>query len=114
VPADVPVGMPTGTGAEIGVSTLAYIQAFIQENWILSPYLLDQSRLTSIEAKVLLQYSADGTLVRYRIIEGSGNSQFDESITRAIIKSKQLAQKLPRNEELTVVFNLKEMAAARR
>ena len=111
VPADVPIGMPTGTGDEVGVSTLAYIQAFIQQNWTLSPYLLDQSRLASIEARVLLQYSQDGTLMRYRILEGSGDSQFDDSIKKAIIKSKQLAQKLPRNEELTVVFNLKEMAA---
>ncbi len=111
VPAEVPIGMPTGTGDEIGVSTLAYIEAFIQQNWTLSPYLLDQSRLAGIEARVLLEYSKEGTLTRYRILETSGNSQFDDSIKRAITKSKQLAQTLPRNEELTVVFNLKEMAA---
>ncbi len=114
IPADVPVGMPTGTGTEVGVSTLAYIQATIQQNWALSPYLLDQSRLASIEARIQLEYSAAGTLVRYRILESSGNSQFDESIKQAIIKSKQLTQKLPRNEEFTVIFNLKEMVAARR
>lgn len=113
LPEDVPVGMPTGSGDEIGVSTLAYIEAFIRQNWNLSPYLLDQSRLASIEAKVKLQYSAEGKLMRFRVIESSGNSQFDESIKNAITKSQQLAQKLPRTEELTVVFNLKEMAAKR-
>lgn len=111
---DVPVGMPTGTGTEIGVSTLAYIEATIQQNWVLSPYLLDQSRLASIQARVQLEYSAAGTLVRYRILENSGNGQFDDSIKQAIIKSKQLAQKLPRNEEIIVIFNLKEMVAAKR
>ena len=114
VPKDVPVGMPEGTGTEVGVSVVSYIQAYIQENWALSPYLLDQSRLGSIEARVLLVYSASGELIRYRIVEPSGDSQFDDSIKRAIIKSKQLQQKLPKNTELTVVFNLKEMADARR
>ena len=114
IPAEVPVGMPEGSGTEVGVSTLAYIQATIQQNWALSPYLLDQSRLAAIEARVLLEYSAAGQLVRYRILERYGNSQFDDSIKLAIIKSKQLAQKLPRNEEITVIFNLKEMVAAQR
>ncbi len=114
IPAAVPVGMPTGTGSEVGVSIIDYIQATIQQNWALSPYLLDQSRLAAIEARVELEYSAAGTLVRYRILEGSGSSQFDDSIKTAILKSKQLAQKLPRNEDFTVIFNLKEMAAAKR
>lgn len=113
LPEDVPVGMPTGSGDEIGVSTLAHIESFIRQNWNLSPYLLDQSRLASIEAKVKLQYSAEGKLMSFRVIESSGNSQFDESIKNAITKSQQLPKKLPRTEELTVVFNLKEMAAKR-
>lgn len=110
----VPVGMPDGSGDEVGVSLLAYIQATIQQNWALSPYLLDRARLGSIEAKVLLAYAADGSLSRYRIIEPSGDQQFDDSITRAIIKSRQLQQQLPRDTEVTVIFNLKEMVAARR
>jgi len=114
VPAEVPVGMPDGRGDEIGVSTLAYIQGVIKQNWALSPYLLDQSRLANIEARVSLLYGSDGTLQSFRVIEGSGDSQFDESIKKAIIKSKHLGQTLPHSEELTVTFNLKEMAAARR
>ncbi|MDT8442172.1 MAG: TonB C-terminal domain-containing protein [Desulfuromonadales bacterium] len=109
-----PVGMPDGSGDEVGVSLLANIQATIQQNWALSPYLLDRARLGSIEARVLLAYAADGSLSRYRVIESSGDSQFDDSITRAIIKSRQLQQKLPRDTEVTVIFNLKEMVAARR
>ncbi|MCK4536139.1 MAG: TonB C-terminal domain-containing protein [Desulfuromonadales bacterium] len=114
VPADVPVGMPTGTGHEVGVSMLAYIQEVIKQNWALSPYLLDQSRLASIEAKVSVRYATDGKLVGFRILKDSGDSQFDDSIKRAITKSKQLQHKLPQSTELTVVFNLKEMAEARR
>lgn len=114
VPADVPVGMPDGTGDEVGISALAFVQAFIQQNWALSPYLLDQSRLADIEAKATLNYAADGHLKNYRINTPSGNQQFDDSLTKAIIKSKQLPQPLPKDFELVVIFNLKEMAAMRR
>lgn len=114
VPADVPVGMPDGTGDEVGISALAFVQAFIQQNWALSPYLLDQSRIADIEAKATLAYSAAGKLVRYRINTPSGNQQFDDSLKKAIIKSQQLPQPLPKDLELNVTFNLKNMATTRR
>lgn len=110
VAADVPVGMPDGTGDEVGISALAFVQAFIQENWALSPYLLDQSRLRNLEAKATLIYAASGEMIRYRINKPSGNQQFDDSLKRAITKSKQLPQPLPKQLELLVTFNLKEMA----
>src|SRR5210317_1040435 len=114
VAADVPVGMPDGTGDEVGVSALAFVQAFIQQNWALSPYLLDQSRIANIEAKTKLVYAADGRLKSFRIESPSGNQQFDDSLKKAIIKSQQLPQPLPKDLELVVIFNLKEMAATRR
>jgi colicin import membrane protein len=114
VPADVPIGMPDGTGDEVGVSALAFVQAFIQQNWVLSPYLLDQARIADIEAKATLAYSASGKLVRFRIDAPSGNQQFDDSLKRAITKSDQLPEALPKDLELVVTFNLKEIAAARR
>ena len=110
VAADVPVGMPDGTGDEVGVSALAFVQAFIQQNWALSPYLLDQSRLRDLEAKATLTYAASGEMIRYRINTPSGNQQFDDSLKRAITKSKQLPQPLPKQLDLLVTFNLKEMA----
>lgn len=110
VAADVPVGMPDGTGDEVGISALAFVQAFIQENWALSPYLLDQSRIRDLEAKATLTYAATGEMIRYRINTPSGNQQFDDSLKRAITKSKQLPQPLPKKLELLVTFNLKEMA----
>jgi len=114
IPEDVPVGMPDGTGDEVGISALAFVQGYIQQNWALSPYLLDQSRLSSLEAKATLAYDESGKLTRYRLDEPSGNQQFDDSLKKAIIKSQQLPQPLPKNVELVVVFNLKEMAAMRR
>ena len=114
VPADVPVGMPDGTGDEVGVSALAFVQAFIQQNWALSPYLLDQSRLANLEAKAKLVYAADGRLKSFRSEKPPGNPQLDDSLKKAIIKSQQLPQPLPKDLELVVIFNLKEMAATRR
>lgn len=111
---DVPVGMPDGSGDEIGISALAFVQAFIQENWTLSPYLLDQAQIADLEAKASMSYSAEGRLVRFRLEAPSGNSQFDESLKKAIVKSQQLPQSLPRDLDLMVTFNLKEMAASRR
>jgi colicin import membrane protein len=110
VAADVPVGMPDGQGNEVGIGALAFVQAFIQQNWALSPYLIDQSRIAKIEAKATLAYSAAGKLIRYRINTPSGNQQFDDSLKRAITKSQQLPQPLPKALELNVTFNLKEMA----
>ncbi|MGK2943740.1 MAG: TonB C-terminal domain-containing protein [Desulfuromonadales bacterium] len=114
VPADVPVGMPDGQGDEVGVSALAFVQAFIQQNWILSPYLLDQSRIADFEAVATLNYSASGSLTSYSVDRLSGNKQFDDSLKTAIVKSKQLPQPLPKELKLVVTFNLKDIAAARR
>lgn len=114
VAADVPVGMPDGQGDEVGISALAFVQAFIQQNWALSPYLIDQSRIANIEARATLAYSAAGKLLRYRIESPSGNQQFDDSLKRAITKSQQLPQPLPKDLELNVTFNLKNMAAERK
>ncbi len=113
VPADVPVGMLDGQGNEAGVAVVAFIQEFIQQNWALSPYLLDQSRLANFEAKTSLSYSKAGKLMSYRVDHLSGNKQFDDSLKRAIIKSQQLPQALPKDLNLVVIFNLKDMAAAR-
>ncbi len=110
VAADVPVGMLDGTGDEVGISALAFVQAFIQQNWALSPYLLDQSRLRDLEAKATLTYAVSGEMIRYRINTPSGNQQFDDSLKRAITKSKQLPQPLPKQLDLSVTFNLKEMS----
>ena len=110
IAADVPVGMPDGTGDEVGISALAFVQAFIQGNWALSPYLLGQSRLRDLEAKATLTYAPSGEMIRYRINTPSGNQQFDDSLKRAITKSKQLPQPLPQQLDLLVTFNLKEMA----
>ena len=110
IAADVPVGMPDGTGNEVGISALAFVQAFIQGNWALSPYLLGQSRLRDLEAKATLTYAPSGEMIRYRINTPSGNQQFDDSLKRAITKSKQLPQPLPQQLDLLVTFNLKEMA----
>ena len=113
VAADVPVGMPDGQGEDVGISALAFVQAFIQQNWVLSPYLIDQSRIANIEARATLAYSAAGKLVRFRINNPSGNQQFDDSLKRAITKSEQLPKPLPKDLELVVTFNLKDIAAGR-
>jgi colicin import membrane protein len=116
VPAEIRVGMQNAGGTEEGVDAGAYIQTTLQNNWALSPYLLaDSARMARIEAWVVLTYDKSGKLEGYRFEQESGDAQFDESIRRALVKSQRLQQPLPaRMEDLRVIFNLKEMNAARR
>ena len=100
-----PVGMADGTGDEAGVRAVAFVQEFIQQQWSFSKY----QAAGSPEAEVELFYNAEGTLIHYKFLEKSGNSIFDESLTRAIAKSKQLPQPLPKSMSFEIVFNLKDM-----
>ena len=116
VPADVPIGLPDAKGNEAGVTSLVYVQAFIQEQWALSPYLLkDPVKMERLNVWVVLTYDKGGRLVSYRIEKDSGDRQFDESVKRALLKAQQLPVTLPqRLEDVRVVFNLKALAEARR
>jgi hypothetical protein len=115
VPADVPVGMADAKGSEAGVYAEVFVQATIQQNWALSPYLLkDPAKMARIEAWVRVTYSKSGRLERFSFEKESQDSQFDESIKRALVKSQQLNHTLPeRLEDARVIFNLKDMATAR-
>ena len=103
--AEAPVGMLDGKGNEAGVSAIAFVQEYIRQQWNLSQYQVSGNP----EAEAVLLYSATGKLLHYRFVKKSGNNIFDESLTRAINKSKQLNQPLPKQMEFQVVFNLKEM-----
>ena len=89
--ADAPVGMADGTGDEAGVSAFAFVREFIQQQWSFSKY----QAAGNPEAEMQLFYNAAGTLLHYKFVKKSGNSAFDESLTRAIVKSRQLNQPLP-------------------
>ena len=100
-----PVGMADGTGNEAGVSAIAFVQEFIQQQWSFSKY----QAAGSPEAEVTLFYNAEGTLLHYKFLKESGNTIFDESLIRAIAKSRQLPQVLPESMSFEIVFNLKDM-----
>ncbi len=104
---DAPVGMADGTGDEAGVSAIAFVQEFIQQQWSFSKY----QATGAPEAEVKLFYNAEGTLLHYKFLKKSGNSIFDDSLLRAIAKSRQLPQELPEAMSFEIVFNLKDMLA---
>lgn len=112
VPAETPVGMADAKGSEAGVDSMAYIQEFIRQNWMLSPYMLaDKGKMARIEAWVFISYGKSGRMEGFRFERESGDPQFDESIKRALIKSQQLPNALPQKlEDVRVKFNLKELA----
>ena len=102
---DAPVGMLDGKGNEAGVAAAAFVQEFIRQQWSLSKYQVSGNP----QSEVVLVYNAEGQLLHYRFVEKSGNSVFDDSLVKAIVKSKQLNQLLPEEMEFHIVFNLKEM-----
>lgn len=102
---DAPVGMLDGKGDEAGIAAIAFVQEFVQQQWSLSKYQV----IGNPESEVMLLYSKPGQLKHYRFVKKSGNSIFDDSLIRAIDKSKQLPQELPEEMEFNIVFNLKEM-----
>jgi len=103
--ADAPVGMMDGTGGEAGVSAIAFVQEFIQQQWSFSKY----QAVGNPEAEVKMFYGAEGTLLHYKFLKKSGNSAFDASLIRAITKSRQLPKPLPESMEFHIFFNLKDM-----
>ncbi|NJC86926.1 MAG: TonB C-terminal domain-containing protein [Desulfuromonas sp.] len=111
VPMDTPVGLPDAKGNEAGISTNVYVQATIQQNWALSPYVLgDPAKMARIEAWVRITYGKSGRLESFRFEKESGDTQFDESIKRALVKSQQLPNPLPvRLEDVRLIFNLKQL-----
>lgn len=100
-----PVGMIGAKGDEAGVSAVAHVQEFIRQQWSFSKYMA----VGTPEAEVLLSYNAEGTLIHYKFLRKSGNETFDESLRRAITKSRQLTQSLPEAMQFEIVFNLKDM-----
>ncbi|MCK5914073.1 MAG: TonB C-terminal domain-containing protein, partial [Desulfuromusa sp.] len=100
-----PVGMVDGKGDEAGVSAIAFVQEFIQQQWTFPKY----QATGNPEADAKLFYNAAGALLHYKFINKSGNNAFDDSLIRAITKSKQLPQPLPEPMEFHIFFNLKDM-----
>ena len=97
--------MPEGTGDEAGISAVALVREYIQQQWSFSRY----QAVGRPEAEVQLSYSAEGTLRHYEFLRRSGDEAFDDSLRRAILKAKQLPQPLPGAMEFDIVFNLKDM-----
>lgn len=105
-----PVGMPDGRGTQAGVDIRAYVETFIRKNWSFSRYQLAPGRYPeSTEAKVKISYGVDGGLIDFRFTAKSGDSNFDDSIREAILRSKQLPRNPGSAFEVKATFNLKDM-----
>lgn len=101
-----PLGMPGGTGDQAGVSQELWLQERLKKNWSLSKY---QVIRRDLEARVRITYNAEGHLTGKQFLKPSGDKTFDDSITRAILKSRQLEFKPGRKLEVVVIFNLKDL-----
>jgi hypothetical protein len=104
---EAPLGEPDAQGDEAGISELRWLKAYIKQNWSLSQY---QVRRTDLEATVWVIYSSSGRLVDFSLQKESEESRFNESIKKAILKSKQLEFEPGfANQKVTITFNLKDL-----
>jgi outer membrane biosynthesis protein TonB len=104
---DAPLGMPDGQGDEAGVEQLVWLEAFIKSNWSLSTYALVR---TDVEATAWVIYNKEGRLVDFSLQKASGEKVFDDSIKKAILKSKQLEFEPGfANQKISIIFNLRDL-----
>jgi colicin import membrane protein len=101
-----PLGMPDGTGDQAGVGHELWLQEQLTKSWSLSKY---QVVRRDLEARVRISYNAQGTLTGNKFLKPSGDSTFDDSVTRAILKNRQLESKPGKKLEVVVIFNLKDL-----
>ncbi len=103
---DAPLGTPDGKGDEVGVSQEMWLRAWFKENWSFSKY---QASRLDLEAITKISYDAQGNLLGYDFKKRSGDSNFDDSVTKAILKSRQLSFQPGRRLDIEVIFNLKDL-----
>lgn len=104
---DAPIGMPEGTGDQVGPSYLAWLQAYLKQQWALSEY---QVTRLDLQAEVRIVYDGEGRMLDFKFLEKSGDRIFDDSVKTAILKSRELPKPPPVPRwEVDVVFNLKDL-----
>jgi colicin import membrane protein len=103
---DAPLGEQDGTGTEAGVSQERWLQTWLKENWSFSRY---QASRSDLEALIRITYDAEGKLIDYQFSKKSGDGNFDDSVTKAILKGRQLPFKPGRRLDVPVIFNLKDL-----
>ena len=104
---DAPIGMPEGTGDEVGIDQMLWLQAYLRDKWALSEY---QVTRLDLEAKVLIEYDQKGRLIDFRFLEKSPDEVFNNSVKSAILKSQQLPLPEPvPYRKVEVEFNLKDL-----
>ncbi len=101
-----PVGEPDGKGEEAGISSSRTVEGVITKEWRLSQYQLPN---LDLQAEVKVIYSAEGKMRTWEWVEKSGNAQFDDSLYRAIQKSRDLGVPLPAPGTFEIIFNLKDL-----
>jgi TonB family protein len=101
-----PVGSLTGKGTEAGTAWDEWLRAFFKSNWSLSKYQVSRPGL---EAKVRINYDAQGNLIDYKFLTPSGDTTFDDSVKKAILFDKKLPKQPGERLDIVVVFNLKEL-----
>ena len=104
---DAPVGVPEGTGDEVGISWQLWLQAYLKQQWALSEY---QVTRLDLEAVVFIEFDRTGRMTDFKFLEKSDDRIFDDSVKSAVLKSRQLPKPPPVPVwKVEVVFNLKDL-----
>ncbi|MDP3940292.1 MAG: TonB C-terminal domain-containing protein [Deltaproteobacteria bacterium] len=96
-------GNVRGIGALKGLAYDALVRGHLEYNWELPPTFLGQHLNTQVYMKI----DRDGRLIEWKIVRGSGNSVYDDTVYRAFRKI-ELGQGFPRPEPEIYDSMLKE------
>lgn len=96
-------GNVRGIGALKGLAYDALVRGHLEYNWEVPPTFLGQHLNTQVYMKI----DRDGRLIEWKIVRGSGNSVYDDTVFRAFRKI-ELGQGFPRPEPEIYESMLKE------
>ena len=103
---EAPLGEVTGQGTEAGVGFGLWLQSYYTDHWKLSKYQIPN---LDLEARVEVEFGPRGFLKNFRIIETSGNLNFDNSLKATILSLEKLPREPQKRFVETIYFNLKDM-----
>lgn len=98
-------GGQKATGTEAGVGVGTWLGSFLKRAWSLSKYQVTDPDLEAL-AKIVIE--ADGRVSQATIIETSGDTQFDESVDKALRKLETIPIQPGKIIKLEINFNLKD------
>ncbi|MBN2804604.1 MAG: TonB C-terminal domain-containing protein [Deltaproteobacteria bacterium] len=99
VPEGHPDGVPDGDVtdpllASMGATYGRKITKYIKERWIV-PTLISDKEKAELHVKILIKFDSEMTITEFKILKGTKNRLFDDSVTNAVERTQKEVKHLP-------------------